>query len=87
MSTHTPDKTRDWNIVYRTVGLLPAEAVQGRLATAGIPAVLEYDNMQPLLGIPAFAGTGEVRVLVPLDRLTEARDLLGPDSEPEDDND
>jgi hypothetical protein len=64
--------------------LLPAEAVQGRLNTAGIPAVLNYDGMKPLLGIPAFAGAGEVCILVPSDRLAEAQELLGIDPDLED---
>ena len=70
-----------WQIVCRTMGLLPAEAIRGRLETAGIPAVLDYDSTSTLLGIPAVGGTGEVRILVPGDRLAEARELLGPECE------
>ena len=73
---------KDWQIVCREIGLLAAQAMQGRLETAGIPAVLDYDGTKSLLGIPTFGGTGEVRVLVPLDRLAEARELLDADSEP-----
>lgn len=74
--------TEEWQIICRVIGLLPAQTVQGRLETAGIPAVLDYDGTTALLGIPTFAGTGEVRVLVPLDRLPEARELLGSGSGP-----
>jgi hypothetical protein len=35
-----------------------------------------------IVGHPTFGGTGEVRILVPRDRLAEARELLGADSEP-----
>ena len=75
----------EWKIVCRTIGLLPAQAVQGRLEIAGIPAVLGYDGTKLMVGIPTFAGTGEVRILVPADRVAEARELLGADSEPDED--
>jgi hypothetical protein len=77
--------TQKWQIVSRELGLLAAQTVQGRLETAGIPAVLDYDGTQPLLGIPTYGGTGEVRILVPADRMAEARELLGANSEPAED--
>lgn len=87
MSKSPQSHPTEWQIVSREMGLLAAQAVQGRLATAGIPVVLDYDGMQSLLGIPALGGTGEVRVLVPSDRLAEARKLLDADSEPVEDED
>ena len=87
MSKSAKPHTKEWQIVYREIGLLAAQTVQGRLETAGIPAILDYDGTQSLLGIPAFGGAGEVRILVPLDRLAEARELLGTDSEPVEDID
>jgi hypothetical protein len=80
MSKPAKAHVEDWQIVYRTIGLLSAQAVQGRLQTAGIPSVLDYDGTSAVLGIPTFGGTGEVRVLVPFDRMVEARGLLGPDA-------
>jgi hypothetical protein len=77
----------EWRIAFRAIGLLAAQTVQGRLETAGIPAVLDYDGTKSVLGIPTFAGTGEVRILVPLDRIAEACELLGADSEPDEDLD
>ncbi len=65
-----------WMIISRTMGLLPAQVIQGRLETAQIPVILDYDSTQSLLGIPVFGGTGEVRILVPSDRTAEARELL-----------
>jgi hypothetical protein len=75
-----------WEIVCRTMGLLSAEAIRGRLETAGIPVTLDYDSTSTLLGIPAFGGTGEVRILVPSDRSAEARELLGSECEADDDS-
>ena len=75
-------RREDWQIVHREFGLLPAQVIQGRLETAGIPAVLDYDGTKSLLGIPTLGGTGEVRILVPLDRVAEARELLGLSGEP-----
>jgi hypothetical protein len=82
----TPAAGVPWKIVCRTMGLLPAEAVRGRLETGGIPVALDYDSTSTLLGIPAFGGTGEVRILVPGDRIVEARELLGPECEAGDDS-
>ncbi len=83
MSGPAKHQGKEWRIVHRALGLFAAQAVQGRLQTAGIPAILNYDGTTAFLGIPTYAGTGEVRVLVPLERLSEARELLGPDSEPD----
>jgi hypothetical protein len=85
MSRPEKSRSKEWRIVHRAIGLLAAQAVQGRLETAGIPAVLDYDGTKLMVGIPTFAGTGEVRILVPLDRIAEARELLGADSEPDED--
>ena len=86
MPGKTPAAGAPWKIVCRTLGLLPAEAIRGRLETAGIPVALDYDSTSTLLGIPAFGGTGEVRILAPSDRIAEARELLGPDCEADDDS-
>lgn len=83
-SAHAP--VTQWKIVCRAMGLLSAEAIRGRLETAGIPVSLDYDSTSTLLGIPAFGGTGEVRVLVPIDRITEARELIGRECEVDEDS-
>ena len=75
-----------WRLACRAMGLLSAEAIRGRLETAGIPVTLDYDSTSTLLGIPAFGGTGEVRILVPGDRIAEARILLGPECEADEDS-
>ncbi len=81
MSSSKHAAKAQWQIVCRAMGLMPAEAIRGRLETGGIPVVLDYDGTSTLLGIPAVGGTGEVRILVPTDRIAEARELLGPEAE------
>ncbi len=71
-------------IVYRAQGMLQAEAVKGRLETSGIPALLDYESLGPTLGI-TIDGLGEVRVMVPIDRAADARELLRSPIEGEDD--
>lgn len=50
--------------VYTTQGLLQAELIKGKLESAGIPALLDYESAGPVLGI-TVDGLGEVRVMVP----------------------
>jgi len=62
-------------VVYRASGLLSAQVIKGRLETSGIPAVLDYESLGPTLGI-TVDGLGEVRVMVPVERAEEARELI-----------
>jgi hypothetical protein len=71
-------------VVYHAQGMLQAEAVKGRLETSGIPALLKYESVGPVLGI-TIDGLGEVRVLVPIDRAEDARELLRSPIEGEED--
>ncbi len=71
-----------WNLpreelvtVYRAWGLLEAQVIKGRLETAGIPALLDYESAGPAIGI-TIDGLGEVRVKVPADLADEARELI-----------
>jgi len=70
-------------LVYRTAGLLQAEVIKGRLESAGIPALLDYESLGRVMGI-TVDGLGEVRVLVPTGRAEEARQLL--EASPSDDD-
>ncbi len=74
---HRPLNVRreGFEVVYRAQGLLEAEAIKGRLEASGIPAALDYESIGPTLGI-IIDGLGEVRILVPLDRAEDARELL-----------
>ena len=62
-------------LVYRTAGMLQAEVIKGRLESAGIPVMLDYESLGRVMGI-TIDGLGEVRLLVPDDRAEDARQLL-----------
>jgi hypothetical protein len=62
-------------LVYRTAGLLQAEVIKGRLESAGIPVLLDYESAGRAIGI-TVDGLGEVRVLVPDEHADDARELL-----------
>jgi hypothetical protein len=58
-----------------TSGLLQAEIIKGKLETNDIPALLEYESLGPVMGL-TVDGLGEVRVLVPENKVETARALL-----------
>ena len=68
--------------VYRTAGLMQAEIVKGRLESAGIPVMLDYESLGRVMGI-TVDGLGEVRILVPNERADEAKELLAPSADDE----
>jgi len=61
--------------VYVASGQLRAEVVKAKLESAGIPVLLDYESVGPVLGI-TVDGLGEVRVMVPEALADEARALL-----------
>jgi hypothetical protein len=65
-----------------TSGLLQAEIIKGKLEANDIPALLEYESLGPVMGL-TVDGLGQVRVLVPEDKVETARMLL---EETEDDD-
>jgi hypothetical protein len=76
-------KREGLEVVYRASGLLRAQVIKGRLEASGIPAVLDYESLGPTLGV-TVDGLGEVRVLVPVDRAGEARELIAIEEEDDD---
>lgn len=62
-------------VVYVSHGLLPAQVVKTKLETAGIPVMLSYESLGPILGI-TVDGLGEVRVLVPAGCADEAQSII-----------
>ncbi len=62
--------------IYSVAGLLTAEVLKGRLESVGIPVLLRYESLGPVMGI-TIDGLGEVRILVPADYAEDARQLIG----------
>jgi hypothetical protein len=70
--------------VYVVSGLLRAEIIKGKLETSGIPTLLEYESLGPVMGL-TVDGLGQVRILVPEDQAEIACDLLEESEENGDD--
>jgi hypothetical protein len=68
-------KREGLEVVYRAHGMLEAEAIKGRLETSGIPVAFDYESIGRTFGI-TIDGLGEVRILVPIERAADARELL-----------
>jgi hypothetical protein len=66
----------DLVVVYKTQGMISAEIIKAKLESAGIPALLKYESLGPVLAV-TVDGLGQVKVLVPQEREQEARELLG----------
>lgn len=61
--------------VYVEHGLLRAQVIKAKLEDAGIPVLLKYESVGPVMGI-TVDGLGEVRVLVPSQYANVARALI-----------
>ncbi len=64
-----------WKVVCHAPGMVNANIILGRLETEGIPVKLEYEAVGPIYGL-TIDGLGDVRVLVPEDCLSRAREAL-----------
>lgn len=67
-------------IIYRAAGMLEAEVIKGRLESANIPVMLDYESLGRVMGI-TVDGLGEVRILVPEEQAEDARKLIKADVE------
>lgn len=56
-------------------GLMEAEIIRAKLESFDIPCMLKFESMGRLMAI-SMDGLGKVRVMVPPDRLEEARELM-----------
>jgi hypothetical protein len=61
--------------VYETQGLTRAEIIKAKLESAGIPALLKYESVGPVLAV-TVDGLGRVLVLVHQAHEQTARELL-----------
>jgi Putative prokaryotic signal transducing protein len=62
-------------VVYRASGKMQAEVIRGRLESAGIPVLLDYESIGLVYGL-TIDGVGEVRIMVPNERVEDAKLLL-----------
>jgi len=67
--------TSDLATVHVTWGLLRAQVIKAKLEQEGIPVLLKYEPIGPLLGI-TVDGLAEVSILVPPACADEARALI-----------
>ena len=68
-------KVTDLVTVFVTHGLLRANVIRGLLESAGIPVLLSYESVGPVIGI-TMDGMGRVEIRVPEEWEQEALDLL-----------
>ncbi len=68
--------------VYSAAGLTQAQVIKAKLESAGIPVLLDYESVGPVIGI-TVDGLGAVRVFVPNEDAEEARDLIKEKQDPE----
>ena len=61
--------------VFVEQGLLRAQVIKAKLEDAGIPVLLEYESVGPVMGI-TVDGLGQVCILVPNEHAAEARALI-----------
>ncbi len=61
--------------IHTAAGLIRAQVIKAKLEAAGIPALLDYESVGPVIGI-TVDGIGAVRVLVPKQHAEEARALI-----------
>jgi hypothetical protein len=61
--------------VHVAQGLLRAQVIKAKLEDAGIPVLLDYESIGPVIGI-TVDGLGEVHVLVPTRYADEAQALI-----------
>ena len=61
--------------VHIAQGLLKAQVIKAKLEDAGIPVLLDYESIGPVMGI-TVDGVGEVRIRVPARYADEARALI-----------
>jgi hypothetical protein len=62
-------------VVHVTWGLLKAQVIKTRLEQEGIPVLLKYESIGPIIGI-IVDGLAEVRILVPKRYVGKARTLI-----------
>ncbi len=68
--------------VYRSQGMLPAQAIKAKLESAGLPVFLKYESVGQVFGL-TVDGLGLVEVQVPAECEEDAQVLLTEDVDEE----
>jgi hypothetical protein len=61
--------------ICTVAGMLRAQVIKTKLESAGIPALLDYESLGPVIGV-TVDGLGEVRILVSTKDAEDARALI-----------
>jgi hypothetical protein len=72
--TDPGDRDGDWEVVM-VVDALTADVLKAALETASIPVVSRQEASGRIIGL-TMGSMGEVSLLVPQDRVAEARELI-----------
>ena len=67
--------TTQYVLAYTANGMLDAEMIQSFLETAGISSLLSHESAGTVFGL-TLGPLGEVQVMVPADKLEEAKNML-----------
>ena len=70
-----PEQDAALEVAYTANGEMEAQAIRSVLEAAGIPAYLKMEAAQRLFAV-TVDGLGAVRVMVPADRIEEARSVV-----------
>ena len=70
-------------VIWVEQGLLRAQVFKSKLEEAGIPVLLQYESLGPVLGV-TVDGLGEVRIAVPTPLADKARALIAEQTAPKD---
>ena len=73
------DKNPNLVEICTVQGELKAAIIKSHLESEGIPVLLKYESLGPILGV-TVNGLGQVRILVPASLAQEAKQIINPDS-------
>ena len=68
-------KEEKWEIVHIASGMVNANIIVGRLETEGIPTRLKYEAAGTIYAVN-IDGLGEVKIMVPVSCMEDARTIL-----------
>ena len=69
------DKAPDLTEICTVAGELQASIIKSHLESEGIPVLLKYESLGPILGV-TVNGLGQVKILVPAKLAQEAKQII-----------